>query len=50
MNTTKAIYEIAKNNKLEAPITEIVYKILYKGLSPSASVNKLMTRKFKSEV
>lgn len=50
INTTKAIYEIAKTNKLEAPITEIVYKILYKGLSPSASVNKLMTRKFRSEV
>jgi glycerol-3-phosphate dehydrogenase (NAD(P)+) len=49
INTTKAIYEIAKLNKLEAPITEIVYKILYKGLSPSASVNKLMTRKFRSE-
>jgi len=50
INTTKAIYEIAKINKIEAPITEIVYKILYKGLSPSASVNKLMTRKFRSEI
>jgi glycerol-3-phosphate dehydrogenase (NAD(P)+) len=50
INTTKAIYEISKTNKFEAPITEIVYKILYKGLSPSAAVNKLMTRKFRSEV
>ncbi|MCL5073403.1 MAG: NAD(P)-dependent glycerol-3-phosphate dehydrogenase [Actinobacteria bacterium] len=50
INTTKAIHEIAKINKLEAPITEIVYKIIYKGLNPASSVNQLMTRKFRSEV
>jgi len=49
INTTKAIHEIAKKNNLIAPITEIVYKILYEGLNPTASVKRLMTRKIKSE-
>jgi len=48
--TAKAVYNISRKMNIELPITESVYEILYKDLSPLESVNKLMTRKFKSEI
>jgi len=50
INTTRAVYDISKKKNIEVPITECVYEIIYKDLSPVESVNKLMKRKFKSEV
>jgi len=50
INTTKAVYNISKKMGIEVPITECIYEIIYKDLSPEESVNKLMKRKFKSEV
>jgi len=50
VKTTEAVYNISKKLGIEVPITETVYKIIYRGLNPLESVNKLMTRKFKAEV
>jgi len=50
VNTTRAVYDISRKMDIEVPITECVYEIIYKDLSPIESVNKLMKRKFKSEV
>ena len=50
IKTTKAVYEIANELKLDVPITKCIYEIIYKDLSPTESVKKLMTRKFKSEI
>lgn len=50
VRTTKAVYEIALKNDLDVPITECVYEIIYKDLSPEESVGKLMNRKFKPEI
>lgn len=50
VRTTKAVYEIAIKNNLDVPITECIYEIIYKNLSPEGSVKKLMSRKFKPEI
>jgi glycerol-3-phosphate dehydrogenase (NAD(P)+) len=50
VGTSRAVYEIASDRGIDLPITECVYKIIYKNLSPEESVMKLMTRKFKSEI
>ncbi len=50
VRTTKAVYEIAVKNNLDVPITECIYEIIYKDLSPEESVKKLMSRKFKPEI
>lgn len=50
IKTTEAVYDISKKMNIEVPITECIYEIIYKDLSPLDSVNKLMKRKFKSEV
>jgi glycerol-3-phosphate dehydrogenase (NAD(P)+) len=50
VRTTESVYNISKNISVEVPITETVYEIIYKDLSPAESVNKLMKRKFKAEV
>ncbi len=50
VKTTKAVYNLSKKMNIEVPITECVYKIIYRGLNPVESVKKLMNRKFKSEV
>ena len=48
--TSRAVYEIAAGQGIDLPITECVYEIIYKNLSPEESVKKLMTRKFKPEI
>jgi len=50
IKTTRVVYEMAKRMNIEVPITECVYEIIYEDLSPTESVKKLMTRKFKSEI
>jgi len=50
VGTTRAVYEIAKDQGIEVPITECVYEIIYDKLSPEKSVEKLMNRKTKSEI
>ena len=50
INTTKAVYSIALDKKIDLPITEAVYDIIYRRTDPHKAVKKLMSRKFKSEV
>ncbi|MCL4378617.1 MAG: NAD(P)-dependent glycerol-3-phosphate dehydrogenase [Actinobacteria bacterium] len=50
INTSKAVYEIAREKNIDVPITQSVYNILYKGLNPLESVKELMSRKFKPEL
>jgi len=44
-----AVREVAQKLKIEMPICEQVYRILYEGASPREAVENLMGRKLKSE-
>ena len=48
-HTVKALYGIAQKLKLDMPITETVYKVLYEGLNPSRAVEILTNRSPKEE-
>ena len=45
----KVVYEEAKRQHIEMPITTAVYKVLYEGLSPEEAITALMMRDLKSE-
>ena len=45
----EAVKEVADELRVEMPICEQVYRILYDGASPRESVEKLMARRLKSE-
>lgn len=47
--TTKAVMNLVKKYKVEMPITQEVYNILFKNKSPIKAVYSLMTRKPKGE-
>lgn len=47
--TVKAAYEIAKSKKIEVPIIEMVYKIVYEGFSPKTGFENLMRFELSSE-
>jgi|WetSurMetagenome_2_1015567.scaffolds.fasta_scaffold88006_1 glycerol-3-phosphate dehydrogenase (NAD(P)+) len=47
--TTKSAYELSKKYKIEMPIVEEVYSILFNGRSPHIATMKLMQRNLKSE-
>lgn len=47
--TTKAVYELAREKDIELPITNEIYKVLFKNKDCSESVNDLMMRDIKSE-
>jgi glycerol-3-phosphate dehydrogenase (NAD(P)+) len=49
VKTSKAVYEMSAELNIELPITESVYRVLFKNADPMKSVKNLMTRKFKSE-
>jgi len=46
---TKSAYSLAKKYKVEMPVTEKVYQILYKDLKPEKAVLELMERELKEE-
>ena len=48
--TVRAVYHYAQQHNIEMPITEIVYHVLYDGLSPQQSVSELMLRDRKPEL
>ncbi|SHK39323.1 NAD(P)H-dependent glycerol-3-phosphate dehydrogenase [Paramaledivibacter caminithermalis] len=48
--TTKAAYELSKKFKIEMPITNEIYKILYDGCSAKESVSNLMLRSKTHEI
>ncbi|MCK9393244.1 MAG: NAD(P)H-dependent glycerol-3-phosphate dehydrogenase [Candidatus Paceibacterota bacterium] len=47
--TTEAIYELSQRYKIEMPITEQVYLILYKNKHPKQAMIDLMTREKRAE-
>ncbi len=47
--TAKSMHELAKNEDVELPIIEQVYKVLYLGKNPHDATAKLMTRVLKEE-
>lgn len=47
--TTESAYELAKKYKVEMPITEQIYEVLYDDKDPKKAVVELMTREPKSE-
>ena len=49
VNTTKAAYDLSKKMKVEMPITEQVYYILYQNKNPREAVTELMGRDLKVE-
>ncbi|MEG0177301.1 NAD(P)H-dependent glycerol-3-phosphate dehydrogenase [Anaerorhabdus sp.] len=49
VRAAKVIYEEAKKQGIEMPITEEVYKVLYENKKPSTAISELMGRKLKSE-
>ncbi len=49
VTTTKALYLLGKQKKIELPITEQIYKVLYEGKDPKEAAKDLMTRGLKEE-
>ena len=49
VTTAKSVHDRIQSLGLEMPITSVVYKILYEGVSPAEGVAELMTRRSKSE-
>jgi glycerol-3-phosphate dehydrogenase (NAD(P)+) len=49
VTTTKACFQIAKINKVEMPIVQGMYEILFKNKSPKDVIENLMKRRLKSE-
>lgn len=47
--TTKVVYEMAKENGIEMPITTEIYRILYEDKKPSEAIDDLMSRSLKAE-
>lgn len=47
--TAKAAYELSQKIKIEMPITEEIYKIIYEGKNPYKSVADLMNRPLRNE-
>lgn len=47
--TAEAVYELSKKYKVEMPIVESVYNILYKNLKPVDALKKMMERERKPE-
>ena len=48
--TVKAIFEISKTKKIEMPICEQIYYVLYENKDPKLAMKDLMSRSFKSEI
>ena len=50
IRTTKAAWRLSRLKRVEMPITEKVYAVLYRGKDPSAAVRELMMRSPKAEI
>ncbi|RLA08116.1 MAG: hypothetical protein DRQ51_03655 [Gammaproteobacteria bacterium] len=50
INTTDAIYNLAKKHKIQMPITQSVYNVLHNNLDPKTAVIELMNRETKPEL
>ena len=49
VDTTRSVYEFARNKKIDAPITGQVYEVMFKGKGALKAVTDLMTRSRKPE-
>lgn len=49
ITTTLSVHQLAKREKVELPICEQIYLVLYKNKDPRAALQDLMLRKLKSE-
>ena len=49
VNTCISALELGAKHQISLPITEAIYKIVYKGLSPHEAVKHLLTREIKEE-
>lgn len=47
--TCKSVIGLAQKHKIDMPITEAVYRILFEGKSVSAAIEELMARQLKAE-
>jgi len=47
--TTKSVHDLSRKIKIEMPITNEVFNVLYKNKSPLHAVDDLMTRERKRE-
>jgi glycerol-3-phosphate dehydrogenase (NAD(P)+) len=47
--TCRSAYELSKKYKVQMPITQSVYEVIYEGKKPEAAVKELMTRDPKAE-
>ncbi len=49
IDNIEVAYQLGKIHKIEMPIVETVYQVIYENLSPKEAVKNLMTRDKKSE-
>jgi glycerol-3-phosphate dehydrogenase (NAD(P)+) len=49
ITTTLSVHQLAKREKIEMPICDQVYQVLYKNKDPRRALQDLMSRKLKSE-
>jgi glycerol-3-phosphate dehydrogenase (NAD(P)+) len=49
VKAAKAVHDVAERLGIEMPIVNVVYRILYEGLSPREAVSSLMRRQLKPE-
>jgi glycerol-3-phosphate dehydrogenase (NAD(P)+) len=49
IRTAKEVYTLAHRLKVEMPISEQVYQVLYNGLDPKTAVHNLLDRSQKAE-
>jgi len=47
--TTRSVVELAEKHRVEMPITQAVYRVLFDGLDPLEAIGQLMTREAKHE-
>ena len=50
VKTTSSAHAMAEKYKVDMPITDQVYKVLYEGLNPKDAVNELLTRPPRQEL
>jgi len=50
IKTSKSAQQLAERHRIEMPITQEMYRVLYEGQSPRGGIQRLMTRALKSEV
>ncbi len=50
VKTSKSVYQLSQKYNVEMPITEQVYRVIYKGLEPGEAVRELMMRPPKHEL